>query len=57
VWRDVPAESCPLPTIWMRYRRYSCDGPWDRILAVLQTVADARREASLAASLKRSKEE
>lgn len=50
-WRDVPAEFGPWQTIWKRHRRYSGDGTWDRILAGLLTVADARGEVDWSVSV------
>lgn len=50
-WRDVPAEFGPWQTIWKRHRRYSGDGTWDKILAGLLTVADARGEVDWAVSV------
>jgi transposase len=40
-WRDVPAEFGPWQTAWRRHRRFSLDGTWDDILAVLIADADA----------------
>ena len=39
-WRDLPEEFGPWQTVWKRHRRYSADGTWDRILAVLLAEAD-----------------
>lgn len=50
-WRDVPAEFGPWQTIWKRHRRYSGDGTWDRILATLLTIADARGEVDWSVSV------
>jgi transposase len=50
-WRDVPAEFGPWQTIWKRHRRYIVDGTWDRILAALLTVADARGEVDWSVSV------
>jgi transposase len=50
-WRDVPTEFGPWQTIWKRHRRYSGDGTWDRILAELLTVADARGEVDWSVSV------
>lgn len=40
-WRDVPTEFGPWQTLWKRHRRYSGDGTWDKVLAVLLAEADA----------------
>ncbi|QTI70905.1 transposase [Gordonia polyisoprenivorans] len=40
--RDLPAEFGPWQTVWKRHRRYSGDGTYDKILAVLAADADAR---------------
>lgn len=50
-WRDMPAAFGPWQTIWKRHRRYSGDGTWDRILAGLLTVADARGEVDWSISV------
>jgi transposase len=31
-WRDVPVEFGPWQTLWKRYRRYSGDGTWNKVL-------------------------
>jgi transposase len=41
-WRDVPAVYPPWPTLYRWFRRWQRDGTWARILASLQTRADAR---------------
>jgi transposase len=41
-WRDVPAGYPPWPTLYRWFRRWQRDGTWARILASLQTRADAR---------------
>ena len=43
-WRDLPAEFGPWQTVWKRHHRFSVDGTWDQVLAVLQTEADAAGE-------------
>ena len=43
-WRDLPASFGPWQTVWKRHRRFSGDGTWDEILAVLLAQADARNE-------------
>jgi transposase len=40
-WRDLPREFGPWQTAWKRQRRFSLDGTWDEILAILQAEADA----------------
>ncbi len=40
-WRDVPAVYAPWQTLYRWFRRWQRDGTWTRILAGLQTVADA----------------
>ena len=41
-WRDVPRDVFgPWQTLWKRHRRWSFDGTWDRVLAVLTAQADA----------------
>lgn len=40
-WRDVPREFGPWQTLWKRHRRYSADGTWDRIHAVVLAEAEA----------------
>lgn len=50
-WRDVPSEFGPWQTIWKRHRRCSGDGTWDRILAELLAVADARGEVDWSVSV------
>jgi transposase len=41
-WRDVPVEFGPWQTLWKRHRRYSGDGVWDQVLALLLAEADER---------------
>jgi transposase len=43
-WRDLPAEFGPWQTVWKRHHRFSLDGTWDEVLAVLQAEADAAGE-------------
>ena len=43
-WRDLPAEFGPWQTVWKRHHRFSLDGTWDRLLAVVQSDADAAEE-------------
>lgn len=40
-WRDLPASFGPWQTVWKRHRRFSGDGTWDKVLAVLLAQADA----------------
>jgi transposase len=40
-WRDLPPEFGPWQTVWKRHRRFSLDGTWDEVLAILQAEADA----------------
>src|SRR4051794_28201878 len=41
-WRDVPARYGPWQTCYDRFVRWRRDGTWDRLLARVQTEADAR---------------
>ena len=43
-WRDLPAEFGPWQTVWKRHNRFSLDGTWDDVLAVLIADADAQGE-------------
>jgi transposase len=43
-WRDLPANFGPWATVAGRFYRWRRQGVWDRLLAVLQTDADARGE-------------
>lgn len=40
-WRDLPPEFGPWQTVWKRHYKFSRDGTWDRVLAALQSRADA----------------
>jgi transposase len=40
-WRDLPERFGPWQTVWKRHHRFSADGTWDRLLAVLQAEAEA----------------
>ena len=40
-WRDLPERFGPWQTVWKRHHRFSVDGTWDEVLAVLQSEADA----------------
>ena len=44
-WRDLPERFGPWETVYDRFRRWTRDGLWDRILKVLQ--ADANREGEI----------
>lgn len=41
-WRDVPERYGPWRSIYARFRRWALDGTFQRLLAGLQTRADAR---------------
>ena len=43
-WRDLPERYGPVGTVSSRFYRWRQAGLWDRILAALQTEADARGE-------------
>lgn len=43
-WRDLPERFGPWQTVWKRHHRFSLDGTWDQVLAVLQAEADAAGE-------------
>ena len=40
-WRDIPERYGPWQTLYQRFRRWSTDGTWDRLLARVQTHDDA----------------
>ncbi len=40
-WRDLPSEFGPWQTVWKRHHKFSLDGTWDRVLAALQSRAQA----------------
>jgi transposase len=40
-WRDLPEHFGPWQTVWKRHHRFSLDGTWDEVLAVLQAEPDA----------------
>ena len=40
-WRDLPREFGPWQTVWKRHYEFAHDGTWDKVLAVLQSDADA----------------
>lgn len=43
-WRDLPECFGPWQTAWKRLDRWTRDGTWDRLLAAMQTDADAAGE-------------
>lgn len=43
-WRYLPAEFGAWQTVHRRHQRWSLDGTWDRVLAALQTQAEAAGE-------------
>jgi transposase len=47
-WRDLPERYGPWQTAYSRFRRWQRAGVWDRILAELQSGADARGEVDWA---------
>ncbi|AGL17879.1 transposase IS4 family protein [Actinoplanes sp. N902-109] len=51
LWRDVPAEYAPLPTIQGLFRRRQRDGTWDRILSALQAQGDVQGRIDWAISV------
>jgi transposase len=46
-WRDLPARYGPWQTCYERFRRWTADGTWDRLLAHAQTKSDAAGETGL----------
>ncbi|WP_422674090.1 IS5 family transposase [Bailinhaonella thermotolerans] len=40
-WRDVPERYGPWQTLYQRFRRWTADGTWDRLLACIQVHEDA----------------
>ena len=40
-WRDLPERYGPWSTVYSRFRRWTWEGVWDRILAALQRDLDA----------------
>lgn len=40
-WRDLPERYGPWKTVYERFRRWSADGTWDRLLAHGQQHSDA----------------
>jgi len=43
-WRDLPDRYGPVGTVSSRFYRWRVGGVWGRILAALQTTADAKGE-------------
>jgi transposase len=43
-WRDLPERFGPWQTVWKRHHRFSLDGTWDQVLAVLQAEAHGAGE-------------
>lgn len=50
-WRDLPSGFGPWQTVWKRHRRFSGDGTWDKILAMLLAEADAAGDIDWAVSV------
>ncbi len=40
-WRDLPERYGPWKTVYERFRRWSADGAWERLLAHVQQHCDA----------------
>ena len=40
-WRDLPERYGPWRTVYARFVRWQRDGPWDRLLAHVQTKSEA----------------
>lgn len=40
-WRDLPERFGSWVTVYKRHRRWSADGTWERLLAVVQAAEDA----------------
>lgn len=43
-WRDLPERFGPWKTVYERYRLWSADGTWERLLQQVQASADAAGE-------------
>ncbi len=43
-WRDMPSRYGPWKTVYERFRRWSADGTWDRLLARVQAHPDLATE-------------
>ncbi|WP_418955198.1 IS5 family transposase [Streptomyces tritici] len=41
-WRDIPVEYGPWNRVYDLFRRWQCNGTWQRILTRLQSLADAK---------------
>ena len=39
-WRDLPERFGPWQTVWKRHHRFSTDGTWDKLLAIVQADAE-----------------
>ena len=50
-WRDVPEVFGPWQTVWKRHKRFSADGTWDAIHAMLVAEADAAGEVDWSVSV------
>jgi transposase len=50
-WRDLPEVFGPWQTVWKRHHRFSVDGTWDAIHAMLVAEADAAGEVDWAVSV------
>lgn len=50
-WRDLPASFGPWQTVWKRHARFSRDGTWDKLHAVLLAQADAEGRIDWAVSV------
>ena len=50
-WRDLPDRFGPWQTVWYRFDRWSKDGTFDKILAVLQGAAQAAGEVDWTVSV------
>lgn len=50
-WRDLPERFGPWQTVWKRHHRFATDGTWDRLLAAVQSDADAAGELDWSVSV------
>ena len=46
-WRDIPERYGPWQTVYQRFRRWSADGTWDRLLEHVQVHDDAIGEVDM----------
>src|SRR5580700_6930447 len=46
-WRDVPERYGPWQTLYRRFRRWSTDGTWERLLAHVQIHDDVGADQSI----------